>query len=155
VEDYAHIPLHGKHSQGRTTRVSREDYAWLASRRWRLDREGGYVLGCHNGTVEYLHRLITNAPRGKQVDHINGDTLDNRRSNLRVCSHMENQRNQHAVRGASVYKGVSKHRTKWQAQIRVNKKCIRLGCFATQQEAAVAYDDAARTHFGEFAKTNF
>lgn len=104
-----------------------------------------------------LHRMVMNAPYGVQVDHINGDTLDNRRCNLRLCSHAENQHNKNSQAGTSKYKGVYlyKRDKKWRAMIAKNKKNIHLGYFNDEIQAAHAYDEAARQLFGEFARLNF
>lgn len=103
----------------------------------------------------YLSRLLMNCPKGMVVDHINGDTLDNRRSNLRICTQHQNMMNQHKskVKGARFLKD----RNKWQAYLNVSKpkryfKCI--GYFNTQKEAAIAYNIEAKIRFGEFACLN-
>ncbi len=106
-----------------------------------------------------MHRLITRAPKGKVVDHENGDGLDNRRANLRVCDHRQNRRNHQRPRkgGASRFHGVGwwKRDQKWRAKISVDGRTIHLGYFADEEDAARAYDQAAREHFGEYASTNF
>jgi hypothetical protein len=105
-----------------------------------------------------MHRLIMNAEPGQYVDHKNGNGLDNRRSNLRFATRVENSRNMR-VQNASGYKGV--HRASklinrcWVASIRVDGRMLYLGAYPTPEEAARAYDAAAVTHFGEFAVTNF
>lgn len=113
-----------------------------------------------------LARLIMNAPTGKEVDHINHDTLDNRRSNLRVCSRGENRRNSYARRGhSSRFKGVTYHDARrwnqrctaarpWRALTRVQGKRVELGYHATDIQAAMAYNRFAATAFGEFACFN-
>ena len=100
-----------------------------------------------------LHRELLNAPKGVDVDHINGNTLDNRIANLRLASRSENCRNQGKRRNnTSGFKGVSKHGTKWQAYISTPKGRLFLGTFDTPEDANEAYQAAARKYHGEFAK---
>lgn len=135
----------------------------LTAYAWCIKMCGGkpYVAGTDhiNGRAVmcFLHRVIMNAPPGVEVDHINGNTLDNRRCNLRICTHKENGRNQKSHGGSSKYKGVSWHkqRRKWQAQIKVDGKNIHLGYFDDEEGTAFTYDVAARILFGDFARLNF
>jgi hypothetical protein len=97
-------------------------------------------------------------PKGKDTDHINGDTLDNRRCNLRVCSHQQNISNRKKQRNptTSQYKGVhlDKARGKWHAKLRSHGRMVHIGYFTSEEDAAQAYNEAARKHFGEFARLN-
>jgi len=107
-------------------------------------------------TPIYMHRLILDAPAGKRVDHINGDCLDNRKENLRLATHAENLRNRPKSRNNSTgYKGVHRMRTKWRTQITIDGKKQHLGSFINKEDAARAYDAAARISHGEFARLNF
>lgn len=113
----------------------------------------------HNGkrTTEQLHRCILNATAGTEIDHINGDTLDCRRNNLRVCTRAQNGANRgNPLNNASGYKGVTWHKVgkRWQSQIKVNGKRKYIGLFKTKEEAALAYNREALRQFGEFAKLN-
>lgn len=105
--------------------------------------------------VRLMHQVVLgDPPVGQVIDHINGNTFDNRRSNLRFCSQGDNAKNRV---GRDGFKGV-RHRPQsdnWQARITVNYREMHLGVFQTADEAARAYDDAARLHYGEFARTNF
>lgn len=106
-----------------------------------------------------MHRVIANPADNEVVDHINGNTLDNRRSNLRPCLQRDNSRNRRIPRvksKTSTFKGVWKdiRRKGWLASIRVNYRTVHLGAFSTEELAAIAYDNAAKLHFGEFANTN-
>ena len=97
-------------------------------------------------------------PKGMATDHINGDGLDNRKQNLRICTHAENLRNRRLGKNnTSGYKGVSWHKLHklWYAHISHNKKLMSLGYFKDKEEAAKAYDRKAIELFGEFAKLNF
>lgn len=108
------------------------------------------------GKSIYLHREITNCPPDMQVDHINGNTLDNRKSNLRICSASENARNTKRSRtNTSGFKGIywNKDMGKWQAYITHHGKHIYLGSYLTPQEAHAAYCEGAVKYHGKFART--
>lgn len=127
-----------------------EDHSWCI-------QKGVYAATEIEGKTVYMHRLILDAPQGMSVDHINGDTLDNRRSNLRIVTHTQNSRNRTKVNknNTSGYMGVSASRGKWYAQIMADGKNVYLGTFACPIEAAVARDVAAHELFGEHASYNF
>jgi hypothetical protein len=105
-------------------------------------------------TTLFLHRFILGFPDG-EVDHINGDGLDNRKANLRVASRAQNAANRPAQRGRRL-KGVYPNRsgTRWRAQAKVNYRAHYLGTFDTEEEAALAYDEFAAETWGEFAHLN-
>lgn len=137
--------------------LDEEDFSKLARHRWfALVRNGTpYAARSIHGKTVGMHRIIMGDPAGLQVDHINHDTLDNRRSNLRVCSQAENLRNRRSRIGASRFKGVSPSGTgKWRADIRLNGKAKYLGTFPTEEQASAAYDQTAKQFYGAFAKTN-
>jgi hypothetical protein len=106
-----------------------------------------------------LHRVILglNFGDGNRVDHIDGNGLNNQRSNLRLCTHSQNLMNQKKTKGKSKYKGVTWHKKRnlWMASIKKDKNTHYLGYFSEEIDAAKAYDKAAKVLFGEFAKTNF
>ena len=105
-----------------------------------------------------MHTLILQTPKGMCSDHINGDGLDNRRCNLRICTYAENahNRNKYVRQKASIYKGVCWHNTmrKWMPSITICGKRIYLGFFESEVEAAKSYNEAAKKYYGEFAKLN-
>lgn len=111
------------------------------------------------GARTKLSRVITDAAPGLVVDHINGNPLDNRRANLRIVTQLENRRNAAKRPGlTSIYKGVSAkspRSSRWRALIYVNNKATNLGFYETEEEAARAYDAAARDIFGAAATLNF
>jgi hypothetical protein len=110
---------------------------------------------------ELMHRRICGLQPGDgmKADHKDGNTLDNRRENLRVCSNQQNRRNSAISKCAksSQYKGVSWFASKssWVANICLDGRTKYLGLHAVESDAARAYDAAARTYFGEFAALNF
>lgn len=110
------------------------------------------------GYTVTMSRLIMKAPDGVLVDHWDGDGLNNQRHNLRFCTNQQNQHNQRHLRSdnTSGYKGVTfwRHRGIFNAQIYVNKVRKNLGYYPTAEEAAAAYDEAAKHYFGDFAATN-
>jgi hypothetical protein len=104
-----------------------------------------------------MHRLIMDAKPGQTVDHIDGNSQDNQKKNLRFCTNSQNHMNRHYTYGSSKYKGVSwdKYNKKWCSSICYSKKHIALGRYPIEEDAARAYDDAAKKYFGEFACLNF
>jgi len=153
------IPL----SNGGYTIVDDSDFERLNKRSWRLNNRG-YVSRTTTkkgrGTGIYMHRVILGLRRGdgKIADHINGNPLDNRRSNLRIVDSSRNSQNRTKKKSvSSQYIGVSwfKRDGKWRALIRVNKRQVFLGHFDNEEEAAKVYDRAALKYFGKHARTNF
>lgn len=107
-----------------------------------------------------MERMINRKINSKeQIDHMNHNTLDNRRSNLRLCNNSKNSMNRNKIncKTSSEYKGVyfSKRDKTWYAYIKLNGKKKHLGCYSDEIEAATSYDQAARKYFGEFAALNF
>lgn len=158
MEPAREIPL----SQGGVAIVDAADYDAVIAFTWReLKRNHTFyvtrpVRKTDGGwTAQFLHTFLTGLPL---VDHRNGNGLDNRRANLREATHAENMRNRGPLStNTSGFKGVSpdKTRGKWRAQIQVDGKVYRLGCYATAEAAALAYDVAAVELHGEFAWLNF
>ena len=121
--------------------------------------DGGITRnGWRRRTILRLHQLVAGTPKGMFTDHINGDGLDNRKQNLRICTNAENARNRRLGKtNTSGFKGVSwfKRDKIWYVHITHNKKLMFLGCFKDKEEAARAYDRKAIELHGKFAKLNF
>jgi hypothetical protein len=150
-------------SKGMHALVDAADFDVVSRYFWNpIQANTGKFYVCRKASEENpygsLHRFLMQARRGEVVDHWDRNPLNNRRENLRVCTHQQNVWNRSADRrSGSGFKGVHffKPTKRWQAHIRVNNKKIHLGYFPTVEDAARAYDAAAIEHFGEYAKTNF
>lgn len=138
--------------------IDSEDYKLVSKYKWYCSNNCGKLYAVNkNKKVLYMHRLIISAPKGYEVDHINGDGLDNRKSNLRLCSSSQNKYNQKiSTINTSGFKGVTwnKNRNKWQSQIGCGKKYKYLGLFKDKHAAAKAYNEEASKLFGKFARVN-
>lgn len=153
-------------TQGQLMEVDDEDFAevsqyqWYAHRWSNTRRTEAQYMACTHGLgqkVIMAHRLIMGiVEQSELVDHKDGQTLNNRRRNLRVCSHQQNSAHKRVVQGAIPYKGVCEQRGRsgFRANITVKGRKLYLGMFRTPQEAAQAYNDAAVAYFGEFAHLN-
>lgn len=159
LDDVITVPL----TQHKFALIDAADSALVLPRTWHVLNMGErwYAASGWGHARVYLHRFLTDAPKGMSVDHVNGDGLDNRQANLRICNQSQNTSNSSRKKTpASGFRGVwlDSHGGKdrpWRAKITVNRRNVHLGSFATAEEAAHAYDRAARLHFGEFARTNF
>jgi hypothetical protein len=148
---------------GHVVQIDEADRALVEQHRWfiRRGRRGklyvrGYLIGVEDRTPRlHLHRVLTSTPDGFEVDHINGDGLDNRRANLRVVTHAQNIHNNRGY-SKSGYKGVTWCRltARWRAKIQVAGVTQHLGRFDDPWTAAEAYNDAARAAFGDHAYLN-
>lgn len=155
-----------KLSQGKQAQVSPEDYERVSQYKWSYDTHNdcavrSIFLGREGGKQKSItvnmHRFIMGTPKGKDTDHINGNRLDNRRENLRICSHKENRRNSKLSKAnKSGYKGVSwsNKYNKWGVRIMTDRKYKHVGYFHFVTQAALAYNEAAKKYHGEYAKLN-
>lgn len=155
-----------KLTQGKTALVDDEDYNIANQYRWYADKHGNTYYArrdiVENGvkTRIYMHSFILGTPKGKETDHINHNGIDNRKVNMRICTHAENARNTKPFGNDSRYLGVSYkkdgYRKKpWRATIKIGGEQKSLGVHETEEDAARAYDIKAKELFGEFANLNF
>lgn len=147
-------------TKNRFALVDDEDFDWLSQFNWYVGGGGRWIYAYRwvAGKNEAMHRIIMKAPRHMEVDHINGIGFDNRKSNLRLCTHSQNVRNRikKDETTTSCYKGVhwDSNRKKWRAAIKFNKVTTHLGDFDDEVDAARAYNDKAQELFREFARLN-
>jgi hypothetical protein len=153
------VPLTG----GKFALIDASDLPLVSRYKWYVD-SWGYARGTRPSTTTksgyttiLMHRLVINAKSGEQIDHVNGNPLNNRRCNLRKCTNAQNQMNRRKSSGRlSIFKGVTYHKgcEKWQAQIKTNQRSVYLGLFKNEADAALAYNEKAIEVFGEYARLN-
>lgn len=155
-----YIPL----TQGKFALVDDEDYEGLNQWKWRVNKNHNNYYAVrtqHHGEgireEIIMARLLMEAPKRMQIDHINGNGLDNRKENLRVVTHQQNAWNTKKRKGSSIYKGVRwfAQTNQWFVQICKDCKVLYIGLFDNEQHGAMAYDIWAKDLFGEYARLNF
>ena len=137
-----------KLTQGKFAIVDISEYDKVIKLKWHFD--GNYAANKTKKKV-YMHRFILNAT-SPQVDHINGNKLDNRKENLRECTAIQNGANRTTFKPKNKFRGIYFHKInkKWIAGIRKDGKNLYLGSYSTQAEAGVAYIRAASEIYGKF-----
>lgn len=143
--------------QGHVVLVDDDDLNFINQFNWYI--KDGYVACSRQFglTTAYLHRVLLQASEKQIVDHANRNTLDNQKSNLRVCSSSQNNRNRPGTSNSrSAFKGVhfDKTRGKWRSQIYIDGRNHHVGYFDNEESAALAYNVYAATHFKEFGWLN-
>jgi hypothetical protein len=140
-------------TQGKYTIVDDEDYEFLNQWQWHVNRKKCktssdllYAKRFEKRKTITMHRLILNAPKGMDVDHINGNGLDNRKCNLRIVSHRENMQNLTKFKGTSKYPGVywHKEKQKWHVKFKIGEKNHHVGYFVDEKKAYDAYLEATK-----------
>lgn len=148
------VPL----TRGLVALVDECDVEVVSQRNWtaHLDHDGRYSAHARIGKRDvYMHRVILSAPAGRLVDHANGDSLDNRRQNIRLCDVYQNRWNSRVLKTSQPFKGIRFTGRRWGAHIQTLGRKHNLGLFDTAESAARAYDEAAIDLFGDFARINF
>lgn len=147
-----YLKLNDKYS----TLVCECHYELVKDQKWSMTGNGyAYRMTTKNykQTIHYLHRVITGAPKGFDVDHVNRDKLDNRCSNLRVCSRGQNEANVSLRKNnTSGYRGVSwsKKDRRWHSRIQNGESYRSLGAYKDKMDAVRAYEKAAKEKYGDF-----
>lgn len=164
-----------KHFLGLTCQIDPQDYPLVSRFKWSAIKVSPqnhypYAVTWDVGRLMFMHRLIMNPLPGIEIDHKNGDGLDNRRKNLRICTVSENRQNTAGWKNRPSkhlqgfkFKGVyhpnrctgNQGGKPWEARICYGGKQRVVGNYFTPQEAALAYDEQARIHHGKFARLNF
>ena len=158
-EDIAYVVLCGIYGKERDRAIiDTEDIKKIKNFKWSLAKTG-YVQAHHGaGIIKIQHIVMGIFPNmEKQIDHKDGNRLNNCKSNLRFCTSAENNRNRGKQKNnKSGYKGVyhASRGSRWVANIRINRKTIYLGTFTNKLDAAKTYNEAAIKYHGEFACLN-
>jgi len=137
--------------------IDKEDYAKVGEFNWSKTASGYACRNINkpNKTTFLMHRVIMSAKKGQIIDHKNGNKLDNRKSNLRFCSVMENSQNSKVRQNtATGYKGVTESHNQFFSKIQFFKKVVSLGSYESAEKAGFVYNKAAKILFGEFALLN-
>jgi hypothetical protein len=156
-----YIRLRGKHCD-KFAMIDDKHFDLVSKYNWYFNSEG-YAIGYipPRGRIISMHKLILPSIEGKEIDHRDGNKLNNRNDNLRYATRTQNHANRHkkSRRKYSNYKGVGYRndrfrRKPWKAVVCVNGKVIRIGDYSTEEEAVIAYNQKATEVFGEYAYLN-
>lgn len=160
-EDYVELCITGSKQGDFKTYFDIEDYEMIKQYKWLVNKFRGsktysnyYIVNKHGN---FLHRIIINAPKGKVVDHIDGDSMNNRKANLRICTIRDNSKNNKIHKdNKSGHKGVLwyyyNNVNKWMAYICVNNIRMNLGYYDTYEDACKIREKAEEKYFGEFSR---
>lgn len=158
-DDYAEVVLYNNDGiEVARTKIDLEDIKKIKEFKWYRDDKGYAFNGTEN---RKMHRVILDLVKYRdskiKVDHINGDPLDNRKENLRKCTHAQNLRNRNFEKGSENFNGISFNKLvkKWETYITVNDERIRLGFYKDKIEAMAARLEAEIKYYGEYAGNNY
>lgn len=142
-------------SRGKVAVVDDETFTWLKKYKWTLSGNGKYAIYYtkRNGKrrLFQMHRIIMNAKKGEYVDHIDGNGLNNQKSNLRIVTHRQNMLNRKDLKKTI---GITKHQKGYWARIRFEGKHFSLGVYEKKEDAIKAYNEAAKKYYGDDAFLN-
>ncbi len=150
-------------TQGLFTEVDDADFDFVSHWKWRLKRSGDVFYAIRNFRTESgmyttvrMHVALLSPEKGFEIDHIDGNGLNNQRANLRICTSSQNHMNKGKQKNnTSGFKGVSASHGKFMATITKGAGISRyIGTYDTAEEAAKAYNEAAKIYHGEFARLN-
>lgn len=155
-----------KLTKGKFAKVDDSNFDYLNQWKWHISAYGYATRTTYSGhghktrkvIVIYMHRLILNVQKGMEVDHINYNPLDNRRSNIRIVTRSQNMMNRKLLKNnTSGFKGVSwnKRIRRWSVELTFNQKKIHIGHYQDIKIAAKKYDEKAKELFGEYSRINF
>jgi|CXWK01.1.fsa_nt_gi hypothetical protein len=150
------IVTNTKNGPGKSFIIDDEDYDLVSKWRWNIDDKNVVKRKVYDKGKKYsqiLARMLLKPEKGMEVDHINGNRLDNRRSNLRICTRVQNEVNKPS-QNKHGFKGIMKKFRRWGAYAQKDGHVFYLGTFATKEEAARAYNKKAKELHGEFAWLN-
>lgn len=144
-------------TRNQKAKVDDEDFAYLNQWKWYCNNTGyagrEHYMGDYKRKTLLMHRVILQAQQGQEVDHINGDRLDNRKSNLRFVTRTQNLQNRSwKMKGVSKKSNKTRGQKRWVARINIDGKTKFLGDYFTPEEAERAYLNAVKEHFGEYGQ---
>ena len=146
-------------TNGKYTLIDSEVHKSISAFSWNCSRNGYACRAAKIGnkwTRVYMHRELARTPKGMSTDHINGNRLDNRKKNLRVCTHSENCKNRgNRIDNKTGYKGVFPYGNgRFRVKIKLDGKMLHVGLYDTADQAARAYNRKAKELFGKYARLN-
>jgi len=151
------LKTYGKYGKGYVF-IDGEDFYLIKDKRLYANQWGSVYFNVYKHNKKkttFLHRFLMKTPIGMDTDHINGNKEDNRRSNLRICTHAQNMRNiKKPITNTSGYKGVKLYNKKYLVTISIKNKNHYFGVYKTPIKAAKVYDKISKKLFGEFTRLN-
>lgn len=166
-DGYTNLKIHSEKFGDFNIAIDNDDVDRVKQHHWGISQAKSsvceyFTFYVYTNTKEYksyfLHRFLTNCPKGMVVDHKDGDTMNNRKGNLRICAYIENsmnrkmQKNNKSGRTGVFYLQDDAYINKWLASITIERKVVSLGYYYTYEEAAAVREEAEKKYFGEFLR---